>query len=185
MTPNFQYTPQYRLKGDDKVVQIGDRSLSVASTGQTYPGWDQFKPIVLEVFRAAIETELLGEPERVSAKYVNVLPVAEGKGLQDLTRVKIELGGLSVSEESYQLRVEVPNGNLITIVGIAFPGSVITPKGETKGIVLDIDSIVSKAADGGWADIETQLEEAHAEEKRVFFDLLSESSIEQFEAKYD
>jgi len=181
--PNLQYVHLYRLAGPSGMVLIGDRVLSVA-VGGSYPGWGNFRPLAMTVFGAALETGLLGGLDRLSVKYVNVLQTNEPQPISKLAQTVVVLGEAKIQDEPLQLRVEFKANDHVTVVQLANPATIDRPGlPSVKGCVIDIDTIRMLSSNVS-NDLGPLLDAAHDEEKRIFYTLLSEQSLQHCEPEY-
>lgn len=184
---NLLFSPLHRLVGDRYAISIGDRAISISTSARKYSGWQEFRPFVLSVFEKAIGTGMLGAIERLSIKYVNLLQSIDGANdIGSATNLVVKLGDHSLLDEPLQVRGEIRNGNLVTVVQIVSRATVniLTEKEPLSGMIIDVDTI--------WQGVEIKqsqiaevLNAAHDEEKRVFFSLLTEGALKSMEPQYD
>lgn len=192
--PQLSFAHLYRLSGNGKAVNIGEKSLSVAVT-DSYIGWASFQPLILKVFRAAVETGLLGVINRMSIRYTNRIEIVDGSSLEDALKAKVALGGDEVSRRgaggadrsALTVRHESRLDGLITIVQIGFPATfTLNGKLSKGGLAVDID-VVADGLDSGSdfsAEMQALLERIHAQEKKTFFALLSDEALAAYDPQY-
>jgi uncharacterized protein (TIGR04255 family) len=191
VNPAFSHIPLYRLSGPGGSLAIGDRVLQVIAP-EEYPGWKTFQPLVTTVWKEAIATGLLGTIERVSVKYVNFFAVSDSldgtpavHDLSEITRALVKVGSHQVKKDFVQLKIELHENDCTTIVQIVNPALVQRPAAPPeRGLILDIDTIYKVDKDAAIDDLSAAVDAAHTEEKRVFFELLSESTLKQCEPTY-
>ena len=172
--PRLRYLASHQLSGDGEHVLIGDRALSLSKT--KYRGWRELKESIKALLQAARGTELIGLLERYSLKAVNILPVEPGQALGSLN-AKFEIANRPAAEQGFQFRTEFVSGELTTIIEIAANANV-TIEGQVKsGMLIGVDTVRSKGAEGLWDDMERRLEELHSELKNLFFELLTPATI--------
>lgn len=182
---NLKYAPLVRLSGDEFAISVGENVISVSSAPRKYPGWTALQPFALSVFEAAIQADILGSIERISVKYVNLLPSAKGaKEVADLTKLVVKFGDHSLLNEPLQLRAEIRSGNLVTVVQVISSAHVeVSPSENLSGVVLDVDTIwMSGKIDAD--QIGKVLDEAHQEEKRIFFSVITDTALNAMEPQY-
>lgn len=189
---SLKHVHLYRLSGEVGYVNFGDNvvTVSVSGTkstlGKDYPGWESFRALAVRVFEAALATDGFGSAERISVKYINLLGGPTPLSVSELTKASIKLGDMAIEMQPLNLRTELRNGDMVTIVDIGTPATLTLLDGSTlQGLVLAIDTV----HEGPFSDIRQQLpallDEVHAEEKRVFYSVLSEKSLLEGEPEYD
>jgi uncharacterized protein (TIGR04255 family) len=182
---NLRYAPLYHLVGDKKILIIGDRSLAI-SVEAPYPGWSNFRELITSVWSQAADSGVIGDVERVSVKYVNLIEAARGTDHFNLTSVSVTLGEKRLTSEPTQIQTEIVEGPLTTLVSLVFQGIASNRKeGITiDGAVLAVDSILKGPHIDFWQKMGEYIDRVHSEEKRVFFKLLSAETLKRYEPEY-
>lgn len=184
--PDSIHQPHFRLHGDMGIVQIAERKISVASAHEKYPGWTTFRPLVCEAWNAVLETGLITAVNRVSVKFVNMLDISDEMMLSDVMAMRIHLGEAEIGLEPFQFTTETASNDHISVLQIVNPAKATFPNGSSRtGMLLDVDTI--KVVDEGvpTTEVGTLLDAAHDEEKRVFFSLLTQKTMDRMEPEYD
>ena len=187
MPPEFRgqnellaYQPTHALSGERKRLMVGQRSMGV-SLVRPYPGWAEFKDLVLMCAGALLATPFVDEVERCSLKYTNLL--SEGRDVNDLSQLKvaIELNGFKLSAPGTALKAEIPHKGCLSIVQI-FAGATVKLPGVTSatgdsGVMVDVDTIRTGPFSNAAADLSESLELVHTTEKEIFFSLLTDDTL--------
>jgi uncharacterized protein (TIGR04255 family) len=179
--PNLLYQATHRLSGASRIVQVGDRVVSLSLTAP-YPGWAKFKDAILQLLKATSATGMLRAPERLSFRYINVIRTDLAEPQLPLLNLRIDSPAYAFVERGFHLRFEHDEREFTTIVQIA-PQT--TAKGSSdslvSGLLIDVDTIHAEPkhifSDTG-PDL---LEDAHSLLKGIFFSLLTESALRQLE----
>src|SRR5207249_6168043 len=95
---------------------IGD-CVAGASTLAPYPGWDAFQNRISEFIDVLKGSKLIRFVERVSFKYVNILPLPQGQQLRAL-KADVMVAGAPAPEEGFRLRTEYNDTNYKRIIEI-------------------------------------------------------------------
>lgn len=173
---DLRFQPHYRLTNGGFILQVGPRSISVLCPKE-YQGWSKFKEKAMVVFKGCQELGLFKEILRLGIRYINLFPVAN---IFNKTKIDMNLIGSSIAEHQNVLRTEF-NLEQYTII-LQVVNCVKFPQDE-KGSILDIDLVTSRT------DILTNLDEviekAHSLEKRLFFGLLKDDFLKEFNPEYD
>jgi len=182
--PQFFYKPLYRLTDGHLSISIGDRVVSY-NCSEPYIGWDEFRPKVLELINFVRNTKLIEDIERFSLKYINIIPIVEGDSKSSLSSLKasVQLGDYDLVEFGCNIRTEIEDNGFINIVNVISDANVEFPgeKEKLRGTILDIDTIYRHRSGDFWADLEKHLDEARVTEKRIFFSLLSNQTLDSFQ----
>jgi uncharacterized protein (TIGR04255 family) len=170
------YKASHRLKGDRRVVQIGDRVLSLHTT--EYPGWNHFKPWVEFVANAARETGLLKQIERFSFKYVNLIEASADDKQLSFLDARIEITGSAPIERGFRLRVERDDGPFVTIIEIITNGKAKRNDHRVlSGLLVSVDTIRAGIGNDYWTNQSTLIEQGHTVVKDVFYGLITEETL--------
>lgn len=184
--PDSVHQPHFRLHGDIGILQIAERKISVASLHEKYPGWATFRPVVCEAWNAAVETDLIKTVNRVSVKFVNMVDISEEMMLSDVMSMRFHLGEREIRREPFQFSTEVENNGHVSVLQIMNPAKATFPNGSSRtGMLLDVDTIKVVEGEVPFTEVGTLLDAAHDEEKRVFFSLLTQKTVDRMEPEYD
>jgi len=175
--PNLRYQPRLVLRGDQMNVFIGDHAVSLACP-KPYLGWKHFKPLILELVRLVKNANVVSEVERFSLRYVNLLQGETPEAQFSLVHYAASLG------RRYKLhtlvtytRTEFEQEGLANIVELGANSVATTHKGESfTGLVVTIDTI-HKSPPDFLNNPDPLLEKAHLVEKSVFFEVLTEETV--------
>src|SRR5690606_4087325 len=112
---NLRYASVFRLIGPEMTVSVGDQTLAVSIVDRPYPGWETFRELIAEVLSKAAGSPFIGEIERASLKYVNLIEVPLGGDHLGLTNLSLEIGGRCITNEPTTLRTEENVEGLVRI----------------------------------------------------------------------
>jgi uncharacterized protein (TIGR04255 family) len=179
--PNLLHQATHRLSGASRLVQVGDRVVSLSVTAP-YPGWAKFKDAILQLLKTISGTGMLRAPERFSFRYINVIRADETETQLPLLNLRIDSPAYTYTEKGFHLRLEHVERDFTTIVQIA-PRT--TAKGLSgslvSGLLIDVDTVHAGPkhilSDAGPA----LLEDAHSLLKGIFFALLTETALRRLE----
>lgn len=175
------YHPSHRLKGEHRMLQVGDRVVSLHTT--EYPGWTVFKQWVQVATNAVKETGLLRQIERFSFKYVNVIEAAASDLQLSFLDARIEVTGQTPLERGFRLRFERDNGPFVTIVEIMTHGKAKRRSDHqlVSGLLLAVDTIRDGVGNEYWTNQNTLIEDGHAVAKDIFYNLITEPTLQRLE----
>lgn len=186
--PNLLYQPLLRLRWKGFLIDVGDNSISVLCP-LPYPGWQAFKGAVSEVVGRLRTSPIINEINRYSMKYVDVIEGKDQKELINRLNLHLNVGANKLVNNVFSITIEVMQKDLLHLVRVAAPikGTTIDGK-QLGGLVVDIDSIyqnlnlsMEQFVDG----LSDRLETLHQCNKEMFFDCLTEETIEYLEPVYE
>ena len=187
LNPQLQYAPAFRLASQDggKGVLIGGEVLDVFVMAP-YPGWDGFKAQIEKVWGIARARgdELIGDVERLSIKYVNLLPADPASAALDTTNIKITLPGMNLAGRPLSFRTEMERDGTVIIVTANSPAEAQKAGQQTEGLILDIDIVRRGPFGHFWDEFPELLNEVHLAEKITFFELLAPETLKSYEPEY-
>ena len=177
--PALSHQPTHRLDGNDLTLLVGSDNFAVGMRGQ-YPGWAKLKPSFLGVFNRFDALGISKRLERFGLRYINFFDSdilsrlnlqysIKGQSLGDTqTFFRTVLG-----RRKYRLSLQVMNG--VTLPSL--PGQL--------GSLIDIDTFLNKPDTRNRAQsVEEFLNGAHDEEKKLFFDLLTDELLKSLNPVY-
>ena len=174
------YQASHRLKGDRRILQFGDRVLSLHAT--EYPGWTRFKQWVEFATNAVKETGLLKQIERFSFKYINVIEASANDQQLSFLDARIEITGRAPIERGFRLRVERDNGRFVTIIEIITNGKAKRNDPHVvSGLLVTVDTIRGGIGNDYWTNESTLIEEGHTVAKDIFYELITESTLNRLD----
>jgi uncharacterized protein (TIGR04255 family) len=149
-----------------------------------YPGWTVFRGKIAKLLAQVSETGIIGDLERFSFRYINIIDATQGESQLSLIDAQIKLMGRDPLEEGFHLRSELIYAGFKTIIQIA--PNAIADSGERRaqGLLIDVDTIkMDPPRDLLAAPLET-LSAAHETLKGVFFALLSKETLERLQPEW-
>lgn len=184
INPQLIYQTHTQLTTKKSILKIGDRAV-VLSIVYPYPGWAAFSSDILELLEKLEKITLIKTPIRFSLRYINLIPAEDNQQLA-LLNSKFEIAGKSLSELGFQVRYEVKTGDFLTILKIA-TNSVGNIDGcaESKGLLVDIDTIQEINEGSFWGNTKERLNACHDVLKNRFYSLLLPETIESLGPKYE
>ena len=186
--PNLHFAPLTKLRWNDFVISIGDRSLIVGCT-TPYPGWSAFKPAILQIIEKINEIGIIQNVYRFSVKYTDIIPSNDIQEQISLVKTSIVLGDHTLEKESFSLRIEIPEDDILHAVNIVSSAIATLADGSKReGIVIDIDSInnVDNQDFGQWIEqLPENLDKIHTGNKNMFFKCLPKGTLDSLEPIYE
>jgi len=186
--PNLRFAPLSRLDWDQFYINVGERSLSVGFK-YPYPGWSCFKPAIIKVMDVLKVAGVVKSVERYALKYIDLLPSTDLREQVGFVNFDVTLAGHKLTDEAFQIRLEIPKGNFIHAVQVVSSATVMLPNGESRqGLIVDVDTIANQQGvtfDELLVEFSDKLEAIHQANKEVFFDCLQPQTITALEPEYD
>jgi uncharacterized protein (TIGR04255 family) len=186
--PNLHFAPLTRLRWNNFVISIGDRSL-IVGCNTPYPGWAAFKPAILQIIEKIKEIGIIQTVNRFSVKYTDIISSSDIQEQISLIKTSIVLGDHTLEKENFSLRIEIPEDDILHAVNVISSATATLADGSKReGIVIDIDSItnVDNEEFGQWLEqLPDNLEKIHAGNKNMFFKCLPKGTLDSLEPIYE
>ncbi len=186
--PQFKYAPTLRVKKEKYSYLISDHSVAI-SAEIPYAGWHDFRPQIVSLIEKLNKSKIIKSVERFALKYVDLLDGATLTEQLDSVKLNLLVAGRKISKEQVLLRVELIEGSITHIVQLATNAKFTSSDGLTRsGLVIDVDSFIEledPLSDTVWDELKNQLNKLHEENKRVFFDSLTPTTLTALEPTYD
>ena len=182
--PDLRYMVKVRLESTTTpfIIQIGPQIVSL-NCRRPYAGWGQFKNKILELVSVLKNTNLIGHPERLALRYLDLLQVRE-RSLLSCLRIKIDLAGDLITDCPLHLRTEQHKNSLLHVLQVTSPSVVqVTPDKKETGILVDLD-VAYKQPDHIFENMDKMIETLHDASKQRFFELLTEDALKLMEPEY-
>lgn len=178
--PNLRYQPTVKLEAADYKILVGNRVLAFSFSVE-YPGWAIFEKKILQIINILKNTNMINNIERFSLKYIDVID-KKIAGVNELF-LSIKVGDHDINHHPFQLKSEIRDGDVVSIVQIISPVKAFAKNKHIDGVLIDIDT-VQTVDNIFWEKHSEMLSNAHNHGKSIFFGLLSENVLEKLGAKY-
>lgn len=186
---NLRHAVLTRLVSGDYAYGVGDRVFNI-SCKLPYKGWEEFKAAITWSLDLINSSGVVQHMERFALKYVDLL---EADNLQDqisLININLDLAGIQLKDQSFNIRVDLPEGNVVHIVSLVPQAEVLMKNQQfpKRGVVVDVDSLVHAGdwgADEWYDNLKNELDQVHLKNKRMFFKCLREDVVESLEPTYE
>lgn len=190
--PSFKYTPLIRITWGDYFINVGDRNIAIACK-YPYPGWAKFKNAIQVVIAAINEIKIIKSVNRYSTKYIDLIQSSSVEEQIAMVNVELRIANHKLSKENFQLRVDLPDENLLHIIQIVSSAKMQLKNNsdtETKeGLVIDVDTIADQpqpiTLDDLLISLSDRLDKIHQANKKVFFDCITASTIHSMDPIYE
>ncbi|SKC73578.1 TIGR04255 family protein [Ohtaekwangia koreensis] len=175
----LEFTTKVSLHNDNFNVNIGPNVISFGCMN-SYKGWSPFSAIVTETMHNLSKQGLINEIERVGLRYINffknIMLISQN------TNLDISFSGReNYTTRSTSLRTQLQKDPFIFNVIIA--DNVV--HNNVPGSILDIDVATEHGLKIKFSDqIIRILEQAHSEEKMIFYSLLKNDFVKKFNPEY-
>lgn len=186
--PNLQFAPLTRITCGQFIYSFGDRSMAVAC-GKPYPGWTAFKFAILEAMGHIETAGVVSSVQRYGLKYVDMISGDSVTNNASLVVLDMTIGKHKLGKEIFQVRVDIPNGNVVNVVQIVSKAAATFPDGTKKeGLIIDIDTITTVDSLNMQKLLKTllaDLDNIHDTNAELFFDCLQPETIASLEPVYE
>ena len=178
--PNLKYKAHHQFKENNHTINVGPDVLTF-STLNPYCGWKEWSAFFYKILEKIFAINLISRVERIGLRYINRFD----HNIFEKIQCEVKIIDTLLTDESTSLRTEIIDEKFTKILQI---GNSITMLKDDKPIhcsVIDID-ILSNIEDTQKfiKEYNKIVERAHIKEKELFFSLLNESFLEDFNPNY-
>lgn len=181
--PNLFYQAYYRLilKDNPNVsMQIGPRMIAFCLS-QNYTGWDFFRSFVTKYVEIIQKTKVIKKVIRMGFRVINFFDWdIYKKGIE----LKISLSNKEIPYTETVLKTKFITGNYESTVNIINSANLTNAQTKRSGSVIDIDTYTIQC-DNFFENVSHYMDEAHAAEKAIFFDILTDDLINFLNPTYN
>lgn len=184
--PELKYAQQVRLSAEDNSsLFVGDWVAGASSTAP-YLGWLNLKQRIVELVEVLQESRLIRSVERVSFKYVNIVPLPLARQM-DALKLAVRIADETPPPAGFRLRAENNSGDYRRIFEFMTGVATTRPNGEHReGLLVSLDAIMLLPAGGGVEVVtEAVVEAVHLEAKRMFFGVITDETLAELAPEYE
>lgn len=177
---NLKYAPHYKFHKGDYIMQVGPKVFSLANVKE-YVGWDTFSDNIKETFEKLSSLEIVDKIERFGLRYINLFADIN---IYEKSMLQIQLEDKNLFKNDNNLSIVMKTGDFASKLIMVNNAQVKlqTPDKIANGSIIDID--VSLERKIKFENINELIENAHKEEKKLFFSLLNPAFLKTFDPKY-
>jgi len=178
--PNLIYKPHYRLRKGEYTVQIGPKVFSFANI-EEYVGWNTFSTEIGNRFEKLFKLGIIKSIGRFGLRYINLF---SEMNIYEKSTLKIHLGESNQYGNQINLTMAMPMGGFLSKLVMVNNAEVKlqSREGTVKGSLIDIDVALEKPVK--IKKVREIVEQAHNEEKKLFFSLLNPDFLETLNPEY-
>lgn len=186
--PVLKFAPVARLDWGQFAISISDFSVLVGCK-LPYPGWINFRPVIILVMDELRKTNIVQNVERYSLKYVDLIPGIDPQQQISFVNFEVNVAGHNLEKEIFQFRIEILKDGFINAVNLV-SSATVTVEGQTAkhGLVIDIDTIANQnniPLLDVLVDFPAKLDQIHESNKQMFFDCLNSKALALLEPIYE
>jgi uncharacterized protein (TIGR04255 family) len=175
------------LYNDNIIIQIIPNAFIFSCLGK-YVGWKNYKSEIEKALRTIATTEIIDHWTRIGVRYISEYPKMD---LRDSTKFKYSFGHPAINSRfvAFKSEFEYNKSKIILNLNNLLPVVVANEKNPSSETVptstIDVDVIKDNLRlSGGTDELLNLIEEAHEQEKQLFFGMLEEKFIETLNPEY-
>jgi len=177
--PQFRFQVHYRLVSDLFSVGIGPNVISLGHTGH-YVGWGEWFRMIKEVLTEIDELNIYEKISRVGLRYINFFQL---DNLFDNIDANLTIADLATDNDKTSIRTNVEAGEFEAVINIVGKANVAGSAMSGTGSIIDIDvSLEGEKINPD--DLFRLIENAHLEEKNVFYKIMKSEYIATLNPEY-
>ena len=166
--PALVHQPLMQFVGDNFMVRVGPRVVSLNTKSGIYPGWASVRSELEWLLQQLSKSGLVQETERLGVRYIDFIAGDIFSGL----KIGVQLDGQALLGVETGVTVVLRQGALALRLQINNAAIATLPSGSAHGSVLDMDAWFGPLDVSVFDNGLTRFDEAHQAIKGVFFGLL-------------
>jgi len=178
--PNLLYKPHYRISDETFLFQIGPKSISLINKDE-YVGWNNLSPKTTECFQKVKDLQIIKNTKRFGIRYINFF---EGLDIYDKINLKLLLNEKTLESDKIFVKTSLNSGDFTRDLKISNKSEIEQSGNKKLGSIIDIDVYLKENGNTIIDQFDSILKDAHTKEKELFFSLLKEDFLKEFNPEY-
>lgn len=175
--PNLKFKPYYKLFNDNFVIQIGADVLTISSFPK-YLGWHSFQTEINNFYNTIKALSIIDNISRIALRVINFFPKVD---IFQHTKIAIAVSENQIISQKTLLNTEFEYDNSIkSMLNISNNAQI----NQQHGSIIDIDTSCEYNKDLNASSIMDEIELIHMKEKTLFFSLLKDEFLKQYNPEY-
>jgi uncharacterized protein (TIGR04255 family) len=177
--PNLKYQPFYRFSDNANFeILVGSNVVAISNT-KNYAGWELFSENIYFILNILLEAKIPSAISRFGLRYMSFFELDIFKVINfELTQNKSP-----ILSEALFINSLLRCDNFL--INLQLSNNVILPENQKKGSLVDIDTYVENIElEMFKEEYKPILENAHLQEKKLFFGLLNKDFLDSFSPEY-
>ena len=179
---SLHFAPEMRISGHCKSIHVGRNCLGV-TVSSPYPGWVSYKKSIMRVLELAFEAEVIEVVNRAAFRYINVISAIE-KDESDYDVIEFDgnIGGYNLKEVDTGLKFTTKKDDISHTVQVKNNSiaKFIDAKEKVSGLLLDIDTSLSKDMPEFWGSSSEILDSVRSAERRMFEQIVKSTTLDRY-----
>jgi uncharacterized protein (TIGR04255 family) len=178
--PNFKFKPHYKIQNQTSIIQIGPDVLSISSP-IPYIGWDAYSLCINKYLQIIISLNVISEVSRLGMRYISFFQ----SDIFQSINLNVEINDKRHNCHNSLFRTELQSGTFTNTLQIANNVTQVINNQTKIGSVIDIDTNKMYNGKDFLTSYSTEIQNAHLEEKQLFFGLLKPDFLKSLNPVYD
>jgi len=171
------FAPHYKMDSEFFTMQVGPKVISLVNINE-YKGWKYFQERITKTFEMLQKIGIVTKINRLALRYINIFP---NKNIFESSSVQVILENSPLDSFNINLVTEIKNGSISSSVRVISGAQVAMANDIIHGSVDDIDSSIQNVESNCFLD---NLNQAHEEEKRLFYKIIGSEVLKTLTVKY-
>ncbi len=178
--PALQILPMMQFVGNNFLVQLGPRVVSLVTKPNAYPGWTAIESELKWLIERLKSAGFVGETERIGARYIDFFDGNIFGALQ----LSVQINNQPLAGAQTDLATVLRRGRLAIRLQVTNGAIVATKEGPKPGSVLDVDAWAGPPEVDIFGNGLACFAEIHQTIKGLFFGLLKPEFLGKLKPAY-
>lgn len=180
LDPNFQFSPDYILSNEYYSLSFSSKVISFENTSD-YRLWSNYFPFITTCLKKFYSLGIIKYIDRIGVRYASVFENAPS--ISSVIRETPIIQFENYKQKFGLFNCDLSNDRINIHLQIAGNAAITKNNRIRTGSLIDIDAFLMKKIEPN-EEVFTIIEELHQEEKKLFWELLSDSFKEKLNVKY-
>jgi len=179
--PALANLPLVQFLGDDFLVQLGPRVVSLVTKPNRYPGWTAITNELAWFLRCVEASGIVAEGERLGVRYIDFFPT----NIFPKLVFELTVAGRPIHDEERQITMVFKRNELALRLLVTNSAIVTDSSGEPhSGSIIDMDAWFGALDFELFKNILARFDDAHSTIKSLFFGLLRPEYLRTLKPQY-
>jgi len=179
--PTLLILPLIQFLGENFIIQLGPRVVSLVTKPNAYPGWPAIEQELKWLLERLKKAGFVGETERLGARYIDFF---DGDVFSSL-RLGLQVDDQPLRGTQTDLTTLLRRDSLSIQIHVTNAAIVATKEGPKTGSILDIDAWFKPLDVDLFGNGLARFAEAHREIKGLFFGLIKPELLDKLNPAYE
>ncbi|MCK5536167.1 MAG: TIGR04255 family protein [Bacteroidales bacterium] len=176
---SLEFAPHYKFINNGYEMQIGPKVIAIIRT-KPYIGWDNYYEIITNILTILSELKFIDNITRVGVRYIDFFTNSN-----IFSKLKFKVENFPFNQDQTTYVTTFLNDSFRTNLQVSNATEIIVRNEKHIGSIFDTDTYKEEINTFNLNNLLQTIRDAHDLEKRIFYTLIDEEFIENFNPEYE